>query len=317
MGHSIIIRDQNGSRTARLEETHDIFGDGDLEITVSHSSLNYKDAMALDGNPGVVRTTPLVPGIDAVGVSDGQLITVNGAGLGERRHGGYTPHLRVDSAVAVTVPERFTAAEAAAIGTAGYTAALSVDALRSQHVSPDSGEILVTGATGGVGSVALHLLHRLGYTTVALTGRREEHGDYLRGLGAADVVDRAEYAEPGKPLQRGRWAGVVDTLGSHTLVNALAQTQWGGAVTACGMAQGTDVSASVMPFILRGVRLIGINSVDAPLPLRQRAWDLLAAELDLDVLASMTEEITLDQVIDAGAELLAGKRRGRTVVKVQ
>lgn len=318
MGHSIIIRDQDGSRTARLEDTHDLlFGEGDLELSVSHSSLNYKDAMALAGNPGVVRTTPLIPGIDAVGLSDGQLLTVNGAGLGERRHGGYTPRLRIDSSVAVAVPERFTAAQAAAIGTAGYTAALSVDALRSQHVFPDSGEILVTGATGGVGSVALHLLSQLGYTTVALTGRGEEHGSYLRGLGAAGIIDRAEYAEPGSALQRGRWAGVVDTLGSHTLVNALAQTQWGGVVTACGMAHGADVPASVMPFILRGVRLLGVNSVDAPLPLRQRAWELLDAELDLDVLASMTEEITLAEVIDAGAELLAGRRRGRTVVTVQ
>ena len=318
MGHSIIIRDQDGSRTARLEDTHDLlFGEGDLELSVSHSSLNYKDAMALAGNPGVVRTTPLIPGIDAVGLSDGQLLTVNGAGLGERRHGGYTPRLRIDSSVAVAVPERFTAAQAAAIGTAGYTAALSVDALRSQHVFPDSGEILVTGATGGVGSVALHLLTRLGYTTVALTGRGEEHGSYLRGLGAAGIIDRAEYAEPGSALQRGRWAGVVDTLGSHTLVNALAQTQWGGVVTACGMAHGADVPASVMPFILRGVRLLGVNSVDAPLPLRQRAWEPLDAELDLDVLASMTEEITLAEVIDAGAELLAGRRRGRTVVTVQ
>lgn len=318
MGHSIIIRDQDGSRTARLEDTHDLlFGEGDMELSVSHSSLNYKDAMALAGNPGVVRTTPLIPGIDAVGLSDGQLLTVNGAGLGERRHGGYTPRLRIDSSVAVAVPERFTAAQAAAIGTAGYTAALSVDALRSQHVFPDSGEILVTGATGGVGSVALHLLTRLGYTTVALTGRGEEHGSYLRGLGAAGIIDRAEYAEPGSALQRGRWAGVVDTLGSHTLVNALAQTQWGGVVTACGMAHGADVPASVMPFILRGVRLLGVNSVDAPLPQRQRAWELLDAELDLDVLASMTEEITLAEVIAAGAELLAGRRRGRTVVTVQ
>lgn len=317
MGHSIIIRDQGGTRTAQLEETHDIFGEGDLALTVCHSSLNYKDAMALAGDPGVVRTTPLIPGIDAVGLVDGRLVTVNGAGLGERHDGGYTPHLRVKSAAAITVPERFTGAEAAAIGTAGYTAALSVDALQAQHVTPNDGEILVTGATGGVGSIALHLLHRLGYTTVALSGRGKRYGDYLRQLGVSEIIDRAEYAEAGTPLQRGRWAGVVDTLGSNTLVNALAQTQWGGVVTACGMAHGTDISTSVMPFILRGTRLIGINSVDAPLALRQRAWDLLDRELDLAVLHSMTTEITLDQVIAAGADLLAGRLHGRTVVKVQ
>ncbi len=287
-------------------------GSGAHTIHATHSSLNYKDAMALAGDRGIIRSFPLVPGIDVVGtLDDGTLVTVNGTGLGERRHGGYTPVVDVDEYT--VVPPAFDAFQAAAIGTAGYTAALSVNALR-RVVSPDAGPILVTGATGGVGSVAILLLRSLGYEVHALTGRVAEHGDWLRSLGAAEVLDRADFAEPGRPLQKGRFAGVVDAVGSHTLVNAIAQVTWGGAVTACGMAQGADLPGSVLPFILRGVSLLGVNSVDAPAQLRDEAWALLAEHLDVDRLH--VETVGLDGLEAAGAELLAGARRGRTVVRL-
>lgn len=323
--NSIVI---TSDYTPELRDTggdDEFLGDGDLLLDVTYSSLNYKDALALRGEKSIVRTTPLIPGIDVVGTvvdsgSDrfaaGDEVLLNGAGLGEQRHGGYTSKLRIDADSALALPRAFTAEQAGALGTAGFTAALSVDALRRHGVEPDDGEILVTGATGGVGSVALHLLHQLGYTTVAVTGRREEHGDYLHSLGATDLLDRAELSEQGKPLQKGRWAGVIDSVGSHTLANALAQTRWGGVVTACGMAQGTDLPATVMPFILRGVTLAGINSVDAPRPLRQSAWDLLAEHLDTQVLADMTTVIGLPDVIQAGVDLLDGKLSGRTAVRI-
>ncbi len=327
MNRSLIVNkssDDDSVSATLTDELH--LGEGDLLIDVSHSSLNYKDGMALRGDKGVVRTWPLVPGIDAVGTvvesdsdrfTPGDAVLINGAGLGEAQHGGYATRQRIPAASTVKLPEAFTAHQAAAIGTAGFTAALSVDALREQGVEPGDGEILVTGATGGVGSVAIHLLKKLGYTVVASTGRVDEHGDYLRGLGAAEVIDRAELSEQGKPLQKARWAGVVDAVGSHTLVNALAQTHWGGTVTACGLAQGADMEGTVLPFILRGVKLIGINSVDAPLELRERAWATLAEHLDTAVLEEMTDTVALSDVAAAGADLLAGRRHGRTVVDVQ
>ncbi|WP_080796547.1 MDR family oxidoreductase [Corynebacterium pacaense] len=301
-------------------------GDGDLLIEVGWSSLNYKDAMALRGDRGVVRIWPLIPGIDAVGTviesrnerfGRGDEVVVNGAGLGESRHGGYTQRLWVDSASTLHIPFNFSAEQVGALGTAGYTAALSVDALVRQKVKPEDGEILVTGATGGVGSIALHLLHRLGYTTVAVTGRRELHEGYLRGLGASEIRDRDEFSGPGRPLQKARWAGVVDSVGSHTLVNALAQTKWGGVVTACGLAQGPDLPATVLPFILRGVHLMGINSVDAPHDQRRRAWALLSETLDTEVLDAMTQVVELAEVAQAGADLMASKLHGRTAVRVR
>lgn len=310
---SLLITDSPATVVDAVDEHA---GEGDTTIEVTHSSLNYKDAMALRGDRSIVRTLPLVPGIDAVGTVDGRLVTVNGAGLGERRHGGYTPLVRMDSAHVVDVPDRFTAWQAAAIGTAGFTAALSVREIAA-HRSLIDGPVLVTGASGGVGSIAIHLLSVLGFEVHALTGRVEQQSNFLRELGVADIVDRAEFAEQGKPLQKSRYGGVVDAVGSHTLVNALAQLKWGGVATACGLAQGADLPGTVLPFILRGTRLIGINSVDAPHALRVEAWDLLDEYLDTSVLEKLTTTVALAEVPAAGEALMNGELRGRTVVEVR
>ena len=300
-------------------------GEGDTLIHVSHSSVNYKDGMALAGNKGVVRTLPIVPGIDAVGtLEDGTLVTVNGWGIGERRNGGYTPELRIDAAHITRVPDTFDAWTAAAIGTAGYTAAMSVAAYeRFTNSRPDHeagavrGPVAVTGATGGVGSIAIQLLAARGHEVAAITGRVEEHGDYLRELGAIDVIDREELANKGKPLQKARFGGAIDTVGSTPLANLLAQVQWGGTVTACGLAAGPDLDTTVIPFILRGVNLAGINSVDAPAAFRDEAWAILAESLDVNKLRSYTDTVDLEGAIQAGADLLAGNaRHGRTVVEL-
>lgn len=301
------------------------FGEGDVLLDISWSSLNYKDALCLKGDRGVARISPLIPGIDAVGtvreagpdspVRPGQLVSVNGAGLGEFRHGGYTPQLRVPGDTCVPVPEVFSAAQAAALGTAGYTAALCVLAL-SEHAVQD-GPVAVTGASGGVGSIALHLLARLGYEPVALTGRAERFGDFLRGLGATEVLERSEFEEPSaRPLQKARSAGGVDTVGGQVLANLLAQTRWGGTVAACGLAGGTALPTTVLPFILRGITLAGVDSVRAPRELRLRAWELLAEHVDTSVLDSLTHVIDLEEVPAAGRELLAGQRYGRTAVRI-
>ncbi|MDY5128261.1 MDR family oxidoreductase [Actinotignum sp. GS-2025f] len=301
------------------------FGEGDVLLDISWSSLNYKDALCLKGDRGVARISPLIPGIDAVGtvreagpdspVRPGQLVSVNGAGLGEFRHGGYTPQLRVPGDTCVPVPEVFSAAQAAALGTAGYTAALCVLAL-SEHAVQD-GPVAVTGASGGVGSIALHLLARLGYEPVALTGRAERFGDFLRGLGATEVLERSEFEEPSaRPLQKARFAGGVDTVGGQVLANLLAQTRWGGTVAACGLAGGTALPTTVLPFILRGITLAGVDSVRAPRELRLRAWELLAEHVDTSVLDSLTHVIDLEEVPAAGRELLAGQRYGRTAVRI-
>ncbi|MBG6122748.1 acryloyl-CoA reductase [Corynebacterium aquatimens] len=291
-------------------------GEGDTLINVSHSSVNYKDGMALEGSAGIIRHYPTVAGIDAVGtLESGELVTVNGWGIGERRHGGYTQTLKIDSTKITRVPDRFDAWTTAAIGTAGYTAALAVAGY--ERFSPDKdGPVLVTGATGGVGSVTIQLLADRGYEVVALTGRVDEYADYLRDLGATDVLDRAEFSEPGKPLQKVRFAGALDAVGSVPLANVLAQVRWGGTVTACGRAAGGDLPTTVMPFILRGVNLVGINSVDAPAPFRDEAWQLLAESLDVQKLKAYTETVGLDGVQEVGAGLLAGTRHGRTVVEV-
>ena len=312
MSNSLIVT-ENGPE---IVETQDAYaGEGDTLINVSHSSVNYKDAMALSGNRGILRELPMVPGIDAVGtLEDGTLVTVNGRGIGERRHGGYTPQMRIDAKDVTRVPERFSAFEAATIGTAGYTAALSVAGLERIALSPVDGPVLVTGATGGVGSIAVQLLAARGYEVWALTGRVDKHGAWLKELGAAEVVDRAEFAEAGKPLQKARLAGVVDTVGSTVLANALSQLQWGGVATACGMAAGNDLPASVLPFILRGVQLVGINSVDAPNALRDEAWSLLDESVDTN--AIRTEEVGLDGVAEIGRALLEGRGSGRAVVKL-
>ncbi|MDN8577429.1 acrylyl-CoA reductase family protein [Corynebacterium sanguinis] len=305
-----------------VETRDDYAGEGDTLIDVTHSSVNYKDAMALGGLKGILREPNMVPGIDAVGtiiesptVAPGTLVTVNGWGIGERRHGGYTPRLRIDASKVTRVPERFDAHTAAALGTAGYTAALSVAAFeRATDGTELDGPVLVTGATGGVGSVAVSLLAARGYEVHAMTGRVDTHADYLSALGAKAIVDRGEYDEPGKPLQKSRYAGAIDTVGSAFLANVLSQLTWGGVATACGMAAGNDLPASVLPFILRGVHLVGINSVDAPNGLRDEAWDLLAQAVDVEQLLSYTSTVDLHGAIEVGDKLLAGEHQGRTVV---
>lgn len=300
--------------------------EGEALVDVTYSSVNYKDGLALAGNPGVARIDPLVPGIDVVGtvsalgpgvhdVAIGDRVVCNGAGLGETRHGGWAQHAVVPSGSLVVLPDAVEDSFAAAIGTAGFTAMFSVLALEGT-VSPTDGPVLVTGASGGVGTVAIALLAARGYRVTASTGRRANEAS-LRGLGASDVVDRAAIAELGKPLQRATWAGAVDSVGGATLANVLAATKWGGAVTACGLAQDSALPTSVMPFILRAVSLLGINSVEAPLPLRQRAWERLATDLDPALLADVTRTVDLEHAIAVGAEVVAGRVHGRTVVDVR
>ncbi|MBF4461436.1 MULTISPECIES: MDR family oxidoreductase [unclassified Rathayibacter] len=302
---------------------------GDVSIAVEYSSVNYKDALALTGRPGVVRRTPLIAGIDLVGTVEyadgaaaerfdsGDRVVLNGAGLGERHDGGLAERARVDSASLLRLPGAISADRAGAIGTAGFTAMLAVLALERHGLRAGEGPVLVTGASGGVGSLAVALLTRLGHEVVASTGRVDEHGTLLRQMGAAAVIDRAELHGGGKPLQTERWAGVVDSAGSHTLANALAQTRWGGTVAACGLAQGPDLPASVMPFILRGVTLAGINSVEAPRKLREEAWRRLAHDLDLALLDELTTTVPLAEAFGAADSLLAGRSHGRILVDVR
>ena len=305
----------------------DFLPEADVTIAVEYSSVNFKDGLALSENGGgVVRTFPLVPGIDLVGTVEhsedpafavGDRVILTGDGIGEKYFGGLAERARVRSDALVALPDGLTAERAAAIGTAGFTAMIAVLALERNGVTPGSGEILVTGAAGGVGSVAIALLAGRGYTVVASTGRAEAEGAYLRSLGAGTVIDRSEFSNAGKPLQKQRWAGAVDSVGSATLANVLAQTNYGGTVVACGLAQGADLPATVMPFILRSVTLTGANSVEAPAALREQAWAALANELDGELLDSMTTTIGLSDVIAAGARILAGSIRGRTVVDVR
>lgn len=313
-------------RPAALQQADRAFlGQGDVVVDVAWSSLNYKDGMALSGDPGVVRTSPLVPGIDLVGTvaessspdwSPGDQVLLNGAGIGEGRHGGYAEQAVVDAASLVAVPAGISPRQAAAVGTAGFTAMLSVLRLE-RDVRPDDGDVVVTGAAGGVGSVAIAVLSALGYSVTASSGRADEQRDYLTRLGASTVIDRSELDRPGRPVQSARWAGGVDSVGSRTLATVLAQTAWGGTVTACGLAQGSDLPTTVLPFILRGVSLVGVNSVDAPVELRREAWRRLAADLDLGLLDELTTEIALADVVDHGPHIVAGSVRGRIVVDVR
>ncbi len=298
--------------------------DGDVSVDVEYSTLNYKDGLAITGKSPVVRKFPMVPGIDLAGVvtesshadwKKGDRVVLNGWGVGETHWGGLAQRARLNGNWLVPLPANFTARQAMAIGTAGYTASLSVDALLNHGVSPEQGEILVTGATGGVGSVAIALLSKAGFTVAAATGKSSE-ADYLKGLGATTVLDRAEFADAGKPMQKERWAGVIDSVGSHTLANACAQTRYGGTVAACGLAQGMDFPASVAPFILRGVSLLGIESVMAPSAPRIAAWARLSRDLDASALDAIANEIALGEAIDAAGQLLEGKVRGRIVVDV-
>jgi len=294
----------------RLDEGE--VGEG-VTIDVTHSSLNYKDALAITGQPGVIRAEKLVAGIDLVGGrrDTGERVLVNGRGLGETHDGGLAQVARVPEEWLVPVPERMSNAQAAAIGTAGYTAALCALALDGVD-----GDVVVTGSTGGVGSIAIALLAATGRTVAAVTGKPDQY-DYLRSLGAAAIIDRAELESLGKPLQSEHWSGAVDTVGGTMLANILSQTRYGGIVTACGLAGDTAVTASMMPFILRAVTLVGINSVFTPRPQLERAWQLLDSELDLDLLDSLTTSIALDAAVATAEKMLAGETTGRIIVDVQ
>ena len=298
--------------------------DDTVSIDVEYSTLNYKDGLAITGKSPVVRKFPMVPGIDLAGVvtesshadwSKGDRVVLNGWGVGETHWGGLAQRARLNGDWLLPLPAAFTTRQAMAIGTAGYTASLCVDALLQHGVSPDQGEILVTGATGGVGTVAVALLNAAGFKVAAATGKSSEE-QFLQQLGAVTVLDRAEFGEAGKPLQKERWAGVVDTVGSHTLANACAQTRYGGAVAACGLAGGMDFPATVAPFILRGVSLLGIDSVMAPKQRRITAWERLARDLNAGALDSIAQEVALGEAIASAGELMDGKVRGRVVVDV-
>ena len=317
-----VVRDDAGKVAVALRDdlTDDSLAEGDVTIDVEYSGINFKDGLALAGSPGVMRVSPLIPGIDLVGTVSasssplwkaGDAVILNGWGIGETRDGGLTTRARVNGDWLVGLPTGISASRAAAIGTAGFTAALSVIALGEVD-----GEVLVTGASGGVGSLAIALLARAGHRVIASTGS-PEHRDYLLGLGAADTIDRATLSETGRPLQKSRWAGVIDSVGGNTLANAIAQTNYGGRVAACGLVGGSDLPTTVMPFILRGVSLIGINSVECPMDARTAAWELLERDLDLELLDSLTTSITLGEAEDAGAAILRGELRGRTVVDVR
>ena len=325
MFSAILIDKNEAGQSASLARVDDAqLPDGDVRIDVEYSTLNYKDGLAITGKSPVVRKFPMVPGIDLAGVVRdsahpewrmGDRVVLNGWGVGETHWGGLAQQARLKGDWLVPLPDAFTSRQAMAIGTAGYTASLCVEALLAQGVRPEQGEILVTGASGGVGSIAIALLKAAGFTIAAATGKTAE-ADYLKQLGAAAVIDRAELAPPGKPLQKERWAGVVDCVGSHTLANACAQTRYGGAIAACGLAQGMDFPASVAPFILRGVTLLGIDSVMAPKPRRLTAWNRLARDLDGAALEVIAQEIGLGEVIAAASDLMQGKVRGRIVVDV-
>ncbi|OXE37483.1 MAG: oxidoreductase [Phenylobacterium zucineum] len=297
--------------------------EGDVTVRVEHSTINFKDGLAITGKSPIVRAWPLIPGIDFAGVVEasenpdfkpGDRVVLNGWGVGEGHHGGYAQMARVKGDWLVKLPEGLTTDQAMAIGTAGYTSMLCVLGLERQGVTPDKGDILVTGAVGGVGSVAVALLAKLGYRVVASSRRKDSETDYLMGLGAAEVIDASEFQGPARTLGKERWAGAVDCVGSHTLANVISQTRYGGAVTACGLAQGMDLPGSVAPFILRGVVLAGIDSVMRPKPDRIEAWDRLAKDLDLAKLAAMTSRATLEDLPRLARDILEGKVRGRVVV---
>ena len=321
----LLTRDDAGSPAAALVQLEeDQLPAGEVLVKVDYSSLNFKDALAVTGRGAIARTWPLVAGIDLAGEvvhSDSSKwkpqdrVVVTGWGIGESYWGGFSQFARLSEGWLKEIPANLTTRQAMAIGTAGFTAALCVRALLRHGLTGRDGPVLVTGAAGGVGSIAVALLASLGHEVVASTGRPQEES-YLRSLGASRQIDRAELSAPGKPLQRETWAGVVDVAGSHTLVNACASTRYGGAVAACGLAQGADLPGTVMPFILRAVTLYGINSVLTPPAVRNETWDLLAQHLDLRLLESLTSEIGLSQVLDQSPALLAGQVRGRVVVDV-
>jgi acrylyl-CoA reductase (NADPH) len=319
-----IDKDASGYRAAYSEFDESELMDGDVTVRVTHSTVNYKDGLAITGKSPVVRRFPMIPGIDFAGTVEssshpefkpGDEVVLNGWGCGETHFGGYAQKARVMGDWLVPLPKAFTAAQSMAIGTAGYTAALAVLALEKQGMTPDRGPVLVTGAAGGVGSIAICLLAKAGWRVIASTGRKDE-ADFLTYLGASEIIDRNELSAPGKPLGKERWAAAVDVVGSHTLANVLAQTAYEGAVAACGLAQGMDLPTSVAPFILRGVCLLGIDSVTKPKSARLEAWELLARDLDQTKLAELSTTIGLYKVMQTAAEILEGKVRGRVIVEI-
>jgi acrylyl-CoA reductase (NADPH) len=320
----VINKDDKGYRAELDQLEESALPAGDVRVRVHYSTLNYKDGLAITGKGPVVRSFPMVPGIDFAGevlestspeFKVGDAVLLNGWGVGEGHWGGLAQQARVKADWLIPLPKGFTAKQALAIGTAGYTAMLCVMALQKHGVKPADGEVLVTGAAGGVGSFAIALLSKLGFTVVASSGRPQE-AEYLRSLGAAEVIDRSSLSEPGKPLARERWAAVVDSVGSHTLVNACAATKSEGAVAACGLAQGMDFPGSVAPFILRGVTLYGINSVTVPKAKRIAAYEQLSALVDLTTLEAISHEISLGEAIEYADALMKGNVRGRVIVDV-
>jgi len=320
----LIHKDDQGYRAALQDIDEALLPDGNVTVRVAHSTLNFKDGLAITGQSPVVRKFPMVPGIDLAGTVEhsehpdwqvGDAVVLNGWGVGETHWGGLAQRARLNGDWLVPLPKAFTTAQAMAIGTAGYTAMLCVLALERHGVKPADGEVLVTGAAGGVGSVAVALLARLGYRVVAVTGRPQE-ADYLQQLGAVEVMERAAFSSAGKPLAKERWAGAVDTVGSHTLANVCAAMRYRGVVTACGLAGGMDLPATVAPFILRGVTLAGVDSVMCPRADRLMAWQRLATDLDVAKLALITQHIGLAEAIPMARRLLDGQVRGRVVVDV-
>jgi len=320
----LITKEELGYRAAVAQMDEAQLPAGDVSVRVSHSTLNYKDGLAITGKGPVVRSFPMVPGVDLVGVVEesanpayraGDTVLLNGWGVGEVHWGGLAQKARLKGDWLIPLPSGFTPQQAMAIGTAGYTAMLCVLALERHGVKPSDGEILVTGAAGGVGSVAVAILAKLGYTVVAATGRTKD-ADYLKRLGASEVIERAQFASPGKPLGKERWAGAVDVVGSHVLANVCATTKYGGVVTACGLAAGMDFPATVVPFILRGVTLAGIDSVMCPRADRLVAWQRLVTDLDVAKLGDISREVGLAEAIPLANQLLSGEVRGRIVVDV-
>jgi acrylyl-CoA reductase (NADPH) len=322
---AIVIDKTDAGQTVRLTDFDDKdLMDGDVTVRVEYSTVNYKDGLAVTGKAPVVRRFPLIAGIDFAGTVEasshpawkpGDKVILNGWGLGETHLGAYAEKARVKGDWLVRLPASMSARDAMAIGTAGYTGMLAVMALERAGLNPARGPVVVTGAAGGVGSVAVALLAKLGYPVIASTGRPEEAA-YLKGLGAGEIIERKELSGPARPIAKERWAGGVDSVGSTTLANVLSMTRYGGAVAACGLAGGMDLPASVAPFILRGVSLLGIDSVMCPLPLRQEAWRRLETDLDRSKIAAMTSEIGLADVIAAGQRIVEGQVRGRIVVKI-
>ena len=323
---ALMIKKEDDVQTVNMVEIDDNdLMEGNVLLKITHSTLNYKDGLAITGASPVVRSFPMIPGIDLSGIvlssedknfSEGDRVVLNGYGLSESHFGGYSEKARVKSEHLLKLPENISNKQAMAIGTAGYTAMLCVLAIEDHGIKPDHGTILVSGASGGVGSVAISLLSDLGYNVEASTGRLEETG-YLNNLGAKTVIDRSELSEPSRPLGKERWAGAIDSVGSTTLANILAQVSYGGAVSACGLAQGMDLPSTVMPFILRGVSLLGIDSVMAPMQIRERAWNRLSKDINFEKLEEMIIETSLDQIEKLAQDILKGQVRGRVVVNIQ